>query len=253
MKHRHYQVLNLLGYGLAKFDKSFIQAFGCETKTAFYQKMVDDGIAETTGVVKNRMDLFDPFFDNGRKGWWQRKEAYHHRKLLIDNLFGQEDVDSYAEMVKLYLNECGLGIESSAPIKPIVRSRFKQLQKTGLEAELYFMQHYQNTELFKGASLLDARLYGDGYDFQLTTKNQDYLAEVKGIRQERGRLRLTQREFEQADYYGNRYVLSVVTNLEESPKLWLVQNPLKVLTLIEKTHQPRAVKEYHLEDFSYFR
>ena len=33
------------------------------------------GIAETTGVVKNRMDLFDPYFENNRKGWWQKSKG----------------------------------------------------------------------------------------------------------------------------------------------------------------------------------
>ena len=36
-KHEHYELLNLLGYGLAKFNNDFIQQFGCKTKEQFYQ------------------------------------------------------------------------------------------------------------------------------------------------------------------------------------------------------------------------
>ena len=54
-------------------------------------------------MVKNRQDLFDPYFDNGRLGWWQKKEVYEHRKLLIDGLFGTENVVNYANIVKLIL------------------------------------------------------------------------------------------------------------------------------------------------------
>lgn len=102
-KHPHYELLNLIGYGLAKFDKLFIKEFQCSSKSEFYRYVVSLGIAETTGVVKNRMDLFDPYFDNNRKGWWQKAEVYRFRKDLIDMMFGNEDVHSYAEIVKMLL------------------------------------------------------------------------------------------------------------------------------------------------------
>lgn len=54
-------------------------------------------------MVKNRQDLFDPYFDSGRLGWWQKKEVYEHRKLLIDGLFGAENVVNYANTIKLIL------------------------------------------------------------------------------------------------------------------------------------------------------
>ena len=65
-KHKNYEILNLIGYGLAKFDREFIRQFNCESKNQFYQKMVDLNVAETISAVKNRQDLFDPFFDNPR-------------------------------------------------------------------------------------------------------------------------------------------------------------------------------------------
>ena len=101
-KHKNYEILNLIGYGLSKFNNDFIKEFGFNTKTAFYDFCVDNKIAETTGVVKNRMDLFDHFFpNNGRMGWWQKGDAYIHRKILIDNLFGNKNVKEYSNIVKL--------------------------------------------------------------------------------------------------------------------------------------------------------
>jgi hypothetical protein len=76
MKHKNYEILNLIGYGLAKFDLQFVKEFGFKTKSAFYEYIVSFGIADTVGTVKNRQDLFDPFFDNQRKGWWQKGNAY---------------------------------------------------------------------------------------------------------------------------------------------------------------------------------
>ena len=91
-KHENYEILNLLGYGLAKFDNEFIPQFDFRTKTDFYNYCVSIGLADTGGVIKNRMDLFDPFFPNKRKGWWQKGNAYIHRKQLVDNLFGDLSV-----------------------------------------------------------------------------------------------------------------------------------------------------------------
>lgn len=51
-KHPHYELLNLIGYGLAKFDKIFIKEFQCSSKSEFYRYVVSLGVAETTGVVK---------------------------------------------------------------------------------------------------------------------------------------------------------------------------------------------------------
>ena len=81
-RHENYEILNLMGYGLAKFDLDFVKAFGLETKTAFYESMISKGVADTIGTIKNRQDLFDPFFDNKRKGWWQKGNTYLHRKNI---------------------------------------------------------------------------------------------------------------------------------------------------------------------------
>lgn len=75
-RHKNYEILNLIGYGLAKYDRLFVKEMGFSSKTAFYKFIVGAQIAETEGTVKNKQDLFDPFFKSGRKGWWQKGNAY---------------------------------------------------------------------------------------------------------------------------------------------------------------------------------
>lgn len=148
-KHKNYEILNLLGYGLAKFNDDFVRQFGFATKTEFYDYFVKIGIAERTGVVKNRQDLFDPFFDNGRKGWWQKGNAYIHRKTLIDNLFGKEDVVGYANIVKMYLHD-NFGIkELMAKVKPIQKSRFKKMQETRIGSRVVFYEQLQPNRIIQ--------------------------------------------------------------------------------------------------------
>ncbi len=246
-KHKNYEILNLIGYGLSKFDNAFIAQFGFKTKTDFYNYCVSLELADTGSTIKNRMDLFDPFFPNKRKGWWQKGDTYIHRKYFIDNLFGDVDVIEYAEIVKMYLQENFKKFTTTTTLKPIIKSRFKKLQETGLEAELFFINNYEKITTFKNATLTDARLYGDGYDFQMSIENSYYLAEVKGIRAEKGRLRLTENEYNKAQEYGNDYILTIVSSLNNIPNFIVVDNPIKNLKFKKVIVSSRERNEYHLE------
>ncbi len=244
-QHKNYEILNLIGYGLAKFDTIFVSSFGFKTKTAFYEYIVQIKIAETIGTVKNRQDLFDPFFDNKRKGWWQKSDAYIHRKILIDSLFGSLDAVAYSNIVKLYLEEkCSVICESAEKISPVLKSKFKQLQITGQEAELYFMNNFSNVEAFEYGILEDARLFGDGYDFQIEVQKHFFLAEIKGLCTDYGSIRMTKNEFGKAKVYKDDYALIVISNLREVPQMNVIFNPTYKINFNEKTINTKQVN-YH--------
>ncbi len=248
-KHKNYEILNLIGYGLSKFNDDFIKEFGFSTKTAFYNFCIENKIADTIGTVKNRMDLFDHFFpENGRRGWWQKGDAYIHRKILIDSLFGNEKVNSYANIVKLYMKDFFNVKNIEYQAKPIIKSRFKKLQETGLEAELFFMNNYKSIELFKNGTLEDARLFGDGYDFQVNVHKKAYLAEIKGIRKKRGKFRLTENEFKKALDYKDDYIVTLILNLNDMPKFITIENPIKNLKFEERIIKSKESREYHLKN-----
>lgn len=249
-RHENYELLNLLGYGLAKFNMDFVGEFGFRTKTAFYEYIVSLKIAETANVVKNRQDLFDPFFDSGRKGWWQKGETYIHRKILIDSLFGDLNASQYSGMVKIYIQNSFGEVEKLETVSPVMKSRFKQLQITGQEAEIYFMHNYKNIEPFSNGVLDDARLFGDGYDFQIQVTEKYYLAEVKGVRTFSGSIRLTENEFERASEYKNDYGLIVVSNLSDLPKMTAIFNPIENLELTKKVLSQNQIT-YHSMSISW--
>jgi hypothetical protein len=234
MKHENYEILNLLGYGLSKFNMKFIRAFGYKTKQGFYDYMVSLGIAETGSTIKNRQDLFDPFFDNGRKGWWQKGDTYIHRKHLIDSLYGDLSVACFADIVKLYLVE-----------KFGFKVKFKQLQSTGLEAELFFQHNFQSVGLFANGNLEDARLLGDGYDYQITLPSKILLAEVKGVRKSGGAIRLTEKEYKTACHYKEVFTLVVISQLSNTPKITVISDPVASLKFTVQTFQSNQIN-YHL-------
>lgn len=246
-KHKNYEILNLIGYGLSKFNDDFLNEFGFSTKSAFYNFCIENGIADTVGTIKNRMDLFDNFFpDSGRKGWWQKGNTYIHRKIYIDSLFGDEDAKGYANIVKLYMQENFEVKNILAKESPIIKSRFKKMQETGLEAELYFLNNYQSVDIFKGGELEDARLYGDGYDFQINISERFLLAEVKGVRGKSGSIRFTENEYKKATEYRNDYILSVVLNLNDLPVLKMIRNPTESLEFKKVEIVSKAHIEYQL-------
>ncbi len=244
----YYEILNLIGYGLAKFDMDFIQKFGFKTKSEFYEYFVNKKIADTKGTIKNRMDLFDPFFpNNNRKGWWQKGNTYIHRKIVIDSLFGECNAYEYANIVKIYLKEYFTILQDNTiqNVKPIEKSKFKQLQRTGFEAEIYFMNNFTSIILFNNSSIEDARLFGDGYDFQL--KNT-YLAEIKGIRNKKGKFRLTENEYNKATEYKEDYIIVLIMNLNENPSFKIIQNPVKNIEFIPKIIMTKQIKEFHVAE-----
>jgi hypothetical protein len=249
-KHKYYELLNLIGYGLSKFNYDFVKTYGFNTKIDFYNYVVETGIAKTVGTVKNRQDLFDGMVPGGeRKGWWQKGSVYKHRKDYIDSLFGNLNCNEYVYIVKLSIAEALGGsikkeITKTIKASPIIRSSFKQMQKTGKEAEYYFMNNYQTIGTFVGATLADARLLGDGYDFQLTLPNKYVLAEVKGLKHKNGNIRMTQREYEKAREYRTDYALVVVRNLVESPIFYPVFDPINNLLFEERRLRTEQVS-YH--------
>ncbi len=249
---KYSDLMNLIGYGLAKFDMKFVKEFGFNTRTAFYQYCVDLGLARTVKAVTNRQDSFDPYFDNGRKGWYQRNQR-EHIKVFIDTLFGNEDAAGYAHIIKLYIQDAGKQLEIEQTIvPPAIKSRFKQLQETGKEAEFYFMTNYKRISAFQNAILEDARLWGDGYDFQIKLDSRYYLAEVKGVRERTGAIRLTQSEYDKAREFRNDYYLVVVSNLITTPKFSCISNPLDNIDFVSK--EIRSVQmNYHTTSLDWSR
>jgi hypothetical protein len=91
------------------------------------------------------------------------------------------------------------------------------------------MKNYTSCPDFTNGTIQDARTFGDGYDFQIEMKNKYFLVEVKGVRTNYGRVRLTNKEFMKAQEYKNDYLLAVVSNLEDIPKIKTIFNPTENL------------------------
>lgn len=100
---------------------------------------------------------------------------------------------------------------------------------------------------FKNGIIEDARLYGDGYDFQINVNDNSFLTEVKGIRRaKKGRFRLTENEYnKKLKNIKKDYIVTLVLNLDDLPTFLTIENPLNNLKF-EKIIKSKEIKEYHL-------
>ena len=160
-----------------------------------------------------------PFLITSEKAGGKKGIRICTEKTFIDLLFIDYNASQFANVVKLYIKDkLGIVDETLPKISPIVKSKFKQLQTTGQEAELYFMHNFQGLDTFKSGVLADARLFGDGYDFQIQIDSRFVLTATKGIRSTYGSVRLTENEYSKAQEYKDDYGLVVVSNLGVLPK-----------------------------------
>jgi Domain of unknown function (DUF3883) len=243
--HKNYDLMNLIGYGLAKFDKEFVKHFAFNSKNDFYTYLVQIGLCDTIGAIKNRQDMLDPFFENGRQGWHQKSAQYISRKIYIDSFFANEDAKSLSDIVKTIIQQdFNVVFPELQKVSPILKSRYRSMQETGKEAELFFYNNYSTLPVFQNGIIEDARQWGDGYDFQLQINDNFLLVEVKGVKEKRGSLKFTEKEVLTAKSYEKNYFLVVVSNLIETPKMTLVENPLIDIEL-ERKENPKIEINYY--------
>lgn len=72
------------------------------------------------------------------------------------------------------------------------------------------------------------------------------LTEIKGIREKKGKFRLTQNEYNKAEEYKDDYILTVLSNLNDVPFFKTVKNPTKNLVFEKREISAKAQIEYHL-------
>ena len=68
------------------------------------------------------------------------------------------------------------------------------------------------------------------------------MVEVKGCRGKVEAIRMTKKEWETAEKYGDLYWLAVVTRLDSEPEVYWIQNPF---TKLKNTAEPHTVTQVY--------
>ena len=165
-----------------------------------------------------------------------RAGSFMNTENMIDGLFGYRVVN-YANIVKLILKiiiKPRFIVEKNQHWTNHTNQNLKKCKKL-VYIELYFMNNHQNIELFVMA-LQDARLFSDGYDFQIAT-TQTIIWWSKGIRQNKENCLTEMSIYKSPVNISMIIFLTLVLNLKWSAKILVIENPVNELHFKEVISQ----------------
>ena len=220
--------LVVAGLYLSKYDAAGLIKLGFDSfQEAF--NVIGFALGSKPASIKNYRDEFDPLFPNQRMGWHKRKTRDYC--LAVFEQYKGLDFETFTGLVRSFFGY-DENVES-AIIPPEEQaggeSSFAQRLITGLAAEHYFESIHTELHEFNGYSLENTTRFGCGYDFRLRAEpdDKDFLAvEVKGLKELRGSLSMTPKEYNVASTLRDRFFLFVVRNFRESPSHEIFQNPV---------------------------
>jgi hypothetical protein len=220
--------LILAGLYLSKYDELGLKRLGFESFVEAFN-VIGFALGSKSASIKNYRDEFDPLFPNRRKGW--HKRATRAYCLAIFEQYRGLDFESFTGLVRSFFgyDENVLSVVTGEQGQEDSASSFAQRLITGLAAEHYFESVHAHLPEFEGYRLENTTRLGCGYDFRLKAVQpfSDFLAvEVKGLREQRGSLSMTPKEYEVASLLKDRFFLFVVRNFRESPSHEIFRDPV---------------------------
>jgi hypothetical protein len=241
----------ITAFYLSKFGEEGLARLGYETYRQAFQE-IGRILHVNPNSVKNWRDEFDPYYDNGRKGWHQRDTRPSRQKVMA----------TFDPLSEEALRAIVLDIISDADrskVEKELRSALKEIEatddrqkthkkveyvargRTGRLAEEFFVSRF-NAGLtpFNGA-IKDCRDDGTGFDFEITIPGSRTLVEIKGLAAELGGITFTDKEWKVANKIQDGYFLGLVTQVLTSPQIGFVQNPARNLVPVYYAYTTVAV------------
>ena len=240
----------IVAFYLSKFGENGLARLGFRTyKEAF--EVIGSSLNVKPNSVKNWRDEFDPYYDNGRKGWYQREirpsrlkviEAFDDLSeealcLLVSDIIKPEGYQKIQAELSPALNE----IENTDDKKKQPQKEFVARGPTGRMAEQFFLSCFSaGLTPFEGI-LRDRRDDGVGYDFEIARGEIHSLVEIKGAAKELVGISFTDKEWRVARRAKDDYFLGLVVGVQTSPKIGFVQNPADHLDPIYRAYTTVSV------------
>ncbi|MEZ4726973.1 MAG: DUF3883 domain-containing protein [Caldilineaceae bacterium] len=230
----------VIGYAMSRLDQQYLIARNCSTWQAAYHEaaMVLEKPPQT---FNNLRDEFDPIHPNPRQGWHNRTMRASRLKV-VDELQDLDD-DALLALVDRILQRdeesIGEAIDSLAVVNRIAHNVAERLL-TGRRAEEYFLANVQTILQISSQHLIDLRHTACGYDFGVTDE-PDWAIEIKGMKETRGAIQFTDREWREAKVRKSDYWVIVIGNLAYQPVFDVFRNPHRLLTIKSRYRQTVAV------------
>jgi len=231
----------IVAFYFSKFDYDGLAQLGYSTYREAFQDVGQKlGVKPTS--IKNMRDEFDPYYDNSRKGWYQKQVRPSRKKvmatfddlseealraLVLDILKPETRRKAQTELLPV-LKEIRDTDERRNRQQPI---EYTPRGPTGRRAEEFFISRFHaGLTPFSGV-LKDRRDEGVGFDFEIIKTMSSYqLIEIKGLAKALGGVTFTDKEWKVANEAQTKYFLGLVTNVHQLPKIGFLQNPARHFT-----------------------
>lgn len=219
----------IVGYAMSRLDRDYLKARGCRTwKEAFTQagKLLEVAPAS----LKNLRDEFDPVHGNARRGW-KGRPMRPNRQRVMGELCDLSDAPLVDMIERILLHDPDAVQEVVAPLSQAGGRVYNVAERlrTGRLAESFFLANSVHIAAIASSLVLDHRDLACGYDFGIERRGEIAI-EVKGLKQLRGSVAFTDREWSEARVRRANYWLVVVGNVDSSPVARLIPDPAMALT-----------------------
>jgi len=218
----------IIGYAMSRLDRKYLDSRSSATwKLAFEEAARALSIRPTS--FKNLRDEFDPVHGNRRKGWHKRP-LRPNRQRVLGELCEVSD-DALLDLVARILNhdeEATAEAIDSLVTKPRVVHNVAERLLTGRRAEEFFLANTDQIVRVKREDIIDVRQAAAGFDFGVRDHPENAI-EIKGMKQARGEILFTDREWFEAKNRRENYWLVVIGNLATKPVPRVIRNPNAVL------------------------
>lgn len=218
----------IIGYAMSRLDRTYLEAQKLTSwKAAFRQ--AGEALEVAPASIKNLRDEFDPVHGNARKGWKDRPMR-PNRQRVMGQLCDVSDAALLEMIRRIFANDPEAVEHVVAPLsKPIERvHNVAERLRTGRLAEEYFLANSKGIVEIPLKLILDHRALARGYDFGVQRRDEVAI-EVKGMKQMRGGILFTDREWSEAKARRANYWLVVVGNVEANPIAKLITDPAATL------------------------
>ncbi|HEY2911439.1 MAG TPA: DUF3883 domain-containing protein [Gemmataceae bacterium] len=233
----------IVGYAMSRLDRLYLKSRRIATWNEAYAQAAK-ALQVAPASLKNLRDEFDPFHGNPRRGWINRPMR-PNRQRVMGELCDVSDA-AILKMVEGLLN--GATDILREVVAPLSKSQDRvqnvvERLRTGRLAEAFFQQHCREIVGVEAARLLDHRELFQGYDFGIHSQ-PEIAIEVKGLKQKRGSIAFTDREWREGLQRRQNYWLVVVGNLIADPSARLIRDPTSSLR-IQCSYRTSIVASWH--------
>lgn len=233
MENNHKLTL-YVAYYLARFDKIALKNLGYKNWESSFLD-ISNKLDVKKHSVRNWRDEFDPLFGY-RAGWYQRPMSPSRTNvaLALENL-DEPDIRTIVEDIltgKIESDEENLTHLLSIADENLEKdknSSFILRGPTGKKAEQFFIEYHRINNSPIAGELIDTRDLGCGYDFEIESESGQHFIEVKGLANNIGGLLFTNKEWETAKQERTKYTVCLVSNINDSPEISFINDPVSKL------------------------